>query len=209
MHEFDKCLVMSKSGSKLAEGFVHDYEQDMMKICVNGEFSVFVPQETTIFVFNQIKGECVYTATVQKLETKNIIFNNIKFVRSMQKRDNTRVNKVLHYHITHKFDEDVEGDVKPKIKLDHPIEITVINISAQGMYFSCNQKFYVGYRFPLVFKDAGRPIELVIEVERLEDYNRSYNYGCRFVDISEKDMDNIFRFVLHEQIEQRRHNLLF
>lgn len=207
MYEFDKCLVMSRSGTKLAEGYIQEFDQDKdkMRIAVNGDFSLFAKQEVTVFVYNQVKGECVFAAKVLNLEVKHIVFNNIKLVRSVQKRDNTRVSKVLHYKVTHKF----EDDGKEKFKIDHPLEITILNVSAQGLYLSCLEKFHMGYRFPLVFRELGKPIELIIEVVRCEDYNGSYNYGCKFVEISQKDMDNIFRFVLHEQIEQRRHNIKY
>jgi hypothetical protein len=194
--------VISKSGLELADGFVVEFESPTMRIKTNNPHNAYIMQELTLFVYNQVKGECVYTASVDSIEEKKLNLKNVKFVRSVQKRDNTRVSKIMKYRITHRFEG--EGTAK----LERPIDITILNISAQGMYISCLDKFIVGHRFPLVFRDAGRPINLNVEIVRCEDYNRSYNYGCRFVGISQKDMDNIFRFVLHEQIEQRRSNLL-
>lgn len=202
MHEFDKCIVVSKSGSQLAEGFVVEFDKEKLKICSNNEYSFAVPQEVTIFIYNEVKGECLYTGTAQSIYDKKIAVEKVKFVNSRQKRDNTRVSKIMHYRITHKLNN------KEKEALEKPIDIIIHNISAQGMYISCDEKFSVGYRFPFVFKDAGRPMNLIAEIVRHDSNNRANNYGCRFVDISEKDMDNIFRFVLHEQIEQRRRETL-
>lgn len=203
MHEFDKCIVISKNGVNLAEGFVHEFEGESLKVCANGSFSVFASQDVSIYIFNRIKGECLFSGKIKDFDDKNIYFTNVKFIRSEQKRDNTRVNKSLHYRITNKFED------KKTVKIDRPIDIIILNISAQGMYISCNEKFSVGYRFPLVFKEAGRPIDLDVEILRCEENRGSYRYGCRFNGISEKNMDNIYRFVLHEQIEQRRRNILF
>ena len=202
MYEFDKCIVASESGTKLAEGFVQEYEGTIMKVRLEGEFSLLVSQDITIFVFNRVKGECVYKGVVATLGVQNVVFDKVKFVRSTQKRDNTRVGKTLSYRITHCFiDQKVE-------KLEKPIDITILNLSAQGMYISCDSIFVVGHRFPLTFREAGAPIELDVEVVRCEKNRRSNKYGCRFLDISERESDNIYRFVLHEQIEQRRRNLL-
>jgi hypothetical protein len=206
MHEFDKCIVASQSGTKLAEGFVHSFESTVMKVCLDGESGFYLLQEVTIYVFNRVKGECVYKGVVADADGKNVAFSKVDFVRSTQKRDNTRVGKTLHYSITDRFSDKKSGKLE---KLEKPIAITILNISANGMYISCDEVFTVGHRFPLVFKDAGKPICLDVEVIRCERKRRGNNYGCRFLNISEKEADNIFRFVLHEQIEQRRNNLLF
>lgn len=203
LHEFDKCIVVSKSGSRLTEGFIVEFEDDAFKMCSNEEAVFAIPQEVTVFIYNEVKGECIYRGTVQGISDKNITITGTEFVRASQKRDNTRVNKILKYRITHKF-----NSKKEIIELKTPVDITVRNISAQGMYFTCLEKFPLGHRFPFVFREAGKPMSLVAEVVRHDSSNRMENYGCRFVDISEKNMDNIFRFVLHEQIEQRRRSFL-
>lgn len=195
--------MVSKRGYQLTKGFLIEFEKDKMKLCSNEEPVFAVPQEVTVFIYNEVKGECVYRGTVQSIYDKNIAIADVKFVREMQKRNNARVNKIMHYCITHKF-----NGKREKAELKNPINIIIHNISAQGMYITCSEKFPLGYRFPFVFREAGEPMNLVAEVVRHDNNNRVENYGCRFVDISEKNMDNIFRFVLHEQIEQRRRSFL-
>jgi hypothetical protein len=202
LHEFDKCIISSVKGSNLGTGFVNEYDRTILKTCLDGSFTLHLQQEVLIFVFNEVKGECVYKGLVADINDKNVIFDKVSFVRSMQKRDNTRVDKTMRYRITLRF----VGDHREK--LETPFDITILNLSAQGMYISCDEPFAVGHRFPLVFKDAGKPIDLDVEIIRCEKYRRGNKYGCRFLNISEKDSDNIYRFVLHEQIEQRRRNII-
>ena len=206
VHEFDKCVVFLKSGVKVSEGFVHEYESNTMKIYTQGQSTnSLVPQaEIYIYVYNSVKGECKYLGIVNKVSFNNIDVYDVSLVSSVQKRDNTRVNKQLKYKISACLNEKGE-----KRKLDRPMEITVLNISAQGMYFNCDKKFETGLRFPLIFRDTPRPISLTVEIIRREEFPRSFNYGCLFVGISEKDMDEIFRFVLREQIAQRRKNNIY
>lgn len=204
MHEFDKCLISSKDSRQVVEGFVHEYESGVMKIYTQGKPADFLipSMKVNINVYNSVMGECKYTGDVKDITFNNIKIVNVGLISSIQKRDNTRVNKQLKYRITHSFND------KEKVKLDKPVDITVLNISAQGICFNCDERFEAGFRFPLVFREATRNINLIIEVVRREEYTRSFNYGCKFVDISEKDMDDIFRFVLKEQIAQRRKRTL-
>lgn len=200
--DFDKCVIKSEKDYYLAEGFVQDFETTN-KVTIEGDFDLTRSQRVQIYIYNRVKGECVYKATVADIKTNVVSFKDVSFIRSTQKRDNTRVNKQMRYRITHKF---VDGNKFER--LEKPIDITIHNISANGMLISCRQEFEIGHRFPLVFKDAGRPIDLDVQIVRAEQKRNTYYYGCQFLNISEKDADNIYRFVLHEQIMQRRRNLL-
>ena len=204
MHEFDKCVMYTKYGTKAAEGFVHEFEDSVMKIFTHGDSNDLLPaEEVYIYVYNSVKGECKYKGTVAKIALNDTEIVNIGLISAVQKRDNTRVNKQIKYMMTNKIVND------QKVKLEKPVVISILNLSAQGLYFNCDEKYEHGLKFRLYFKETSRPINLLIEVVRREEYNRSYNYGCRFVGISEKDMDEIFKFVLKEQIAQRRRARIF
>lgn len=205
VHEFDNCLLTTPGGTTLGSGFVHQLDGTVAKICLKSECNLLIKQNIQIYIFNRVKGECVYSARVISIDGNNIGFDRVKFICSTQKRDDTRVDKTLRYRITDRY---VNGDINTLEKLPTPIDITILNISATGMFISCSANFAVGHRFPLVFKDAGSPINLEVEVVRAEKRLRGSNYGCRFIDINPKDADNIFRFVLHEQILQRRNHLV-
>jgi c-di-GMP-binding flagellar brake protein YcgR len=200
VHEFDKCLIFSNDSAKCIEGFVHEYESGVMKVYTQGKAddSLWPGLKVFTHVYNSVKGECKYIGTVDYVGFNSVKIINVSFVSSIQKRDNTRVNKQMKYRITACMRND------EKVKLEKPVDITILNISAQGICFNSIEKFDPGFRFPLVLREALRPINLMIEVVRREDYTRSFNYGCRFIGISEKDVDDIFRFVLKEQISQRR-----
>lgn len=201
MYEFDKCIIENKNGEYVAWGHVVEFVSGFMRIRVKSEYNLMRSDEVVIFIFNNIKGECKYHAEVYEIDDKNIIFNNLKLVTSVQKRSNTRVNKRINYKITHIFNEN------EIINLEKPIDITVLNISAIGIYFNSNEDLMEGLKFQLLFYETKKPIYLEVEVIRKENYSRSTNYGCIFRNISNNDMDEIFRFVLKEQIEQRRKKL--
>lgn len=203
MHEFDKCVIASKSGASLASGSVIEFSADRFEITLNGEYTLKPGENINLFVYNSIKGECVFSARVEIVDGKSVVLSNAGFLRSAQKRDNTRVDKIMHYRITHKY---VDGAAE---RLGKPIEITITNISANGMYIRCDEPFAEGHRFPFVFREAGKPISLDVEIIRCDRSRRGNGYGCLFLNIDPKDADNIYRFVLHEQIEQRRRKISY
>lgn len=202
MYEFDKCIVAEPNGGQLTEGTVSRFGGTTVHVHADEGLALRPGLAVNLFVYDRVQGECVFTGTVTRVLGDNVVISGANLVRSTQKRNNTRVEKILHYRITQRYGS--EGPVL----LEPPIDFTILNISAQGMYIGTDAVFAEGHRFPFVFRDAGKPIEIKAEVVRCERRVRGNRYGCRFVDISERDMDNIYRFVLHEQIEQRRRNLI-
>lgn len=204
MHEFDKCMVFHLEGAKAAEGFVHECHDGVIKIYTQGTSqSLVTGEEVLIFIYNSVKGECRYRGKVEKASFNRVEIAGAALVSSLQQRENTRVNKQLKYRISYSFNEKGE-----RVKLDRPIDIIILNVSAQGMYFNCVERFEVGFAFALIFRETLRPVHLKVKILRREDYSGNYNYGCIFPDVSSKDMDEIFRFVLREQIAQRRKSLM-
>lgn len=200
MHEFDKCIILADDGQLLAEGFVHDYEAGVMNIYV----AAGVPENAlpymnvTVFVYNSSKGECKYTAAIRKVNYYYIEINHISLISSVQKRSATRVSKQLVYRITDCIRDGAA------CALDEPARIVILNISAQGMYFKCEDEYAVGFTFPLTFRETSRPVNLTVKVVRRNDFSGSFNYGCAFVGINERDMNEICRYVIKEQIRQIR-----
>lgn len=206
MHEFDKCIITNKSGSEIGSGSVKEFAKSVILISIQDEILVAPGIDVIIYIFNRVKGECVYKGKVANFDGDLLNVNNVQFIRSTQKRNNTRVDKTIHYVITHKY-KSSSSDEKELLK--EPIEITILNISATGMFFATSADFALGQRIPFTFRDAGSPINLELKIMRVEKRVRGNNYGCMFVDIAKKDADNIFRYVLHEQILQRRRKLIF
>ena len=203
MHEFDKCIVFRPSGEKIAEGSVHEFENGAMQIYTRGGPGGIEPAEKLlIFVYNEVRGECKYTGVVKRSAFNCLQVEEVRLDSAVQKRENTRVSKQLKYRILQVYRDG--GKKKP----EHPLSITILNISAKGMYFNCDERLEEGFTFALTFRETARPVNLKVEVLRREAYPRSFNYGSQFVGISDNDMDEIFRFVLHEQIVQRRRSLL-
>lgn len=204
VHEFDKCIIFRPSGAKVAEGFVHEFENGSMKIYTQGGMGTVVPMENLqIFVYNNVRGECKYTGVVQRVTFNCLQVDGVRLISSAQKRENTRVSKQIKYRILQAY----RGNERKK--LEHPLDIVILNISANGLYFNCGERLEIGFTFALTLRETARPVNLKVEVLRREAYPRSFNYGCRFVGVSDKDMDEIFRFVLHEQIIQRRRSLFY
>lgn len=206
MHEFDKCIITNKNGSELCNGTVKEFVKSVMQIALPQDIFLAPGVDVVVYIFNRVKGECVYRGKVSNMGDKTLNIANVEFVRSTQKRNNTRVDKTLHYIITHKYKSSSSNE---KEALKEPIEITILNISATGMFFASTANFALGQRIPFVFKEAGSPIYLELKIMRVDKRVRGNNYGCMFVDIKKKDADNIFRYVLHEQILQRRRKLIF
>lgn len=203
MHELDRCLIFRQSGGRAAEGYIHSFEDGVLKMYPQGPAEPLQEGDPIlVFVYSSVMGECKYGGEVRRVTDYCIEAVGMKLIGAAQKRQSTRVNKRLEYRLAKYYADGIERPFDP------PLEITILNLSANGMYFHCDRRFETGFTFPLVLRETERPISLRVEIVRRETYDRTYNYGCRFVDIAERDMDEIFRFVFREQIAQRRRSKL-
>lgn len=201
MFEFDKCVIEKTNGEYITTGHIVEFDSEHIKIRTKNEYSAYILNKVNISIFNSTKGECKYSGNILETDEKNIIFNNIELLSSVQKRSNTRVGKMIKYRITNFFKD------KKLETLEQPIDITMLNISAVGLYFSCVEDLALGFTFQLVFNETKKPLYLEVEILRKDKYACSFNYGCILKSISSKEMDEIFQFVLKEQIEQRKRPL--
>lgn len=202
MHEFDKCEIENLANKIVATGYVLDFNAGIMKVHTREQAFLNRGQMVMIYILNSQTGECTYRAQVLQANENSIEFNNLAFLGSIQKRNNTRVSKQMRFTIHNKI---VNGRA---VQLEKPITINMLNISAQGMCFNCDEKLDSGFTFPLEFHETKRPVHLIVKIIRKEEYTRSNNYGCIF-EINEKDMDELYKFVLKEQIEQRRKKIIY
>lgn len=195
MYEFDKCDVFDVYGNSLASGFIKSFDNGVLEARLDRNKGILEGQTVRLIVLDPVRGECRFEARALDENISSGLFGNLTFLGSLQKRNNARVNVHIDVRVVSHFRGEFEE------KLPQPITITILNISAQGLYFTCNEKLRTGFTFPMDFYQTKRPLRLRVRIVRLEEYAKSCNYGC-VLDIPEKDMDELYRFVLKEQIRQ-------
>ena len=196
--ELDPCVVRATTGEMLARGFVR--EHDGVTMLVEAEhFSGVWLQEgdpTLVEVMSSHKGACTYDATVGFSTAGRIQLVDLALRAVVQQRSALRVATTLPYQVT----EVVEDGVR--VPLDEPLDVVVIDVSAHGLRFRAAVEVEAGVQLALRF-DAGHvPVDLVVEVLRGEEVRAGSAYGCRFVELREREADVLFRFVLEEQRRQ-------
>ena len=199
MHEFDRCEI-HVDGRSVATGHVARYTDGVMRITTDKDTRIAEGSACTLFVMNYFIGECVYSGRVSSSAGRRVVVEGVTFIRSTQRRDNTRVNKHLNFTVATRFVNGAEET------LPEPMRITMLNISAQGMCFMSSAVLEPGFVFVLPFTEGQRPLRLIVRVLRRGGEGGQYTYGCRF-EISRREMDLIYRYVLSEQIRRRKEQL--
>ena len=130
MHEFDKCDIYNIRWEKAAEGYVLEYGSGVMEVRTRELAYLNRGQDVLLYVLNSQTGESRYRAQVVQVNENSVLFDNVTFLKANQKRSNTRVAKQLKFNICYKIENGRE------VKLEKPVPITMLNISALGMYFN-------------------------------------------------------------------------
>lgn len=93
-------------------------------------------------------------------------------------------------------------------QIDIPVSCRVLDISGSGVLFVCSQAtFEVGDRLCItdvfLFEDE-EPYTMLCEITRIEKARSNYVYGCRFLNLEEKEEDRLVHAVFRLQQEERR-----
>ncbi|ADU28124.1 PilZ domain-containing protein [Ethanoligenens harbinense] len=200
MHEFDRCILIDAAHTPVSEGFVRSFDNGVMEIMSAKDIAGWVQagQSVQVHVYNSSLGECVYEGRVQSVMLLHVYLDGLQLITNRQKRNNTRVNTELPYLM--RYYEDADG-AHP---FEKPVPVTILNVSAAGVYVACKERFDIGLRFVFTFRETARDIRVTAEIVRRDISPNGFHYGCRFADIPEKDANEIHRWVFTQQIEQRR-----
>lgn len=199
VHELDRCRVFAVDEDELlADGFVR--EQDATALLVEAEhFSgrwLTAGDAVVVQVLSAVQGECVYDGTVTWSEARRIGVGALHLRERVQKRAAVRVPVEL----PHRICDRVVGSAREP--LDEPIDVVVLDVSAYGLRFRSRAELEPGTRLALTLTGPRRPLDLVLEVVRVQELRTDHGYGCRIVAADERTTDDLFSFVLDEQRRQ-------
>ena len=149
-------------------------------------------------VLDEVRGEVRYSGWVAQVGVTTVRVADLELTSMLQKRKVARVGVA---QLCIGVVPGPEGD-------ERPISFVVVDISAHGMRISTTAELTLGDRVVFEFPTPDRLVRLDAEVLRSQETStKAIQYGCRFVNLAERDMDVLFRFVMHTQGAHRRTRL--
>ena len=196
--ELDPCLVRTGTGELLVRGFVREHGADSLLIEAEHFTGRWLePGDLAVVeVMSAHRGACTYDAVVVFSEARRIELAGLRLRTVVQQRAAVRVLTAIPLQVTHRVEE------TEQVPLDEPMDIVVLDVSASGMRFRCDTELGAGARVALTVPATRMPLELVLEVLRIEEHKVGRAYGCALVGITERESDELFRFALDEQRRQ-------
>lgn len=88
-----------------------------------------------------------------------------------------------------------------------PVRFVVLDISAHGMRMHSQQTIPLGVVVRFRFDGTREPFVIDALVVRSQESRTGTHYGCRFTGMTPRETDELFRYVMKTQGEQRRERL--
>lgn len=154
--------------------------------------------EVVLRTFEPIRGRREYVTTVESANPEMLIVSDIELISAFQQRAIVRVGTEIPITLLY----EMEGD--ELVEAETPIEATILDLSATGIRLYCAVPLDDGYQFGFHLSTDFDDLTLVAQALRREEVPRGYRYGCRLVGTTQREADALHRFVLSEQIAQRR-----
>lgn len=201
MHDLERCAVAATERGTVLEGYVAAFEQGAMTVAAEKGVvagALRAGDDVHVLVLDEVRGEVRYSGWVARVGATTVALTDLELVSTLQKRQVARV-RTLQF---------CTGVVTGAEGPGRGITFVVVDIGAHGMRISSTAAIEVQDRITFEFPTGDGAVRLDAEVLRAQRTSTGgTQYGCRFVDIREGDVDALFRYVLRTQREQRRRAL--
>lgn len=201
MHEMRPCFL--DMDGIFASGVVASYEDDIMRIEFASLAGAWDPgTRVRVEVLDDVRGECVYEATVAAREDIALDLRDLTRVATNQKRDAVRVDV---HHV-------VDATVRPAGRTGETreVKVTLLDLSAYGMRLVASEPLSEGDTLTLSIPDVvdgplgTRPLPVQAQVVRTQKIGGVPQHGCRLVGYDADRTDVLSRHVARVQREQLR-----
>lgn len=201
--ELDPCWVHGEGGELIAAGHVRTHEDDHLVVEAPkySGGSLWPGDPVVLVVASQLRGSCTLDAVVRASARTRLELADLRLRVVEQKRSAVRVP--VSEQVT--FEHAAQGD--ERVALDVPVAAQVLDLSAYGLRFRSETEVPIGTRLVGAYPTPQRPVPIVLEVLRHEELRGAVGHGGRFVGMSERDTETLFRVVLDRQrrlIAERR-----
>lgn len=196
--ELDPCRVRAPGGELLAQGFVREHDGDVVAIDVEHEAGGWLDEgdRVVVDILSPSRGTLTYDAGVRTVVARRVVLEGLTLQAAVQLRSAVRVPTSIPV-VLRAAAQDEEGE---------PVEVTLdgvaLDVSAHGMRVRCHADVEAGARLAVRFEATRVPLELQLEVIRVQELGGDAVLGCRLVGTTERETDELFRFVLEEQRRQ-------
>jgi hypothetical protein len=203
MHDLERCALTVRDRATVVEGYVAAFDGETMTVAAEHGVvpgGVRPGDDVQVLVLDEVRGEVRYVGTVSRVGASTVALVDLELVSMLQKRQGAR-DRTLQLCTGVATGPDGAGPGRP-------ISFVVGDISAHGMRLSTTSPLAVHDRVAFEFPTGRGAVKLDAEVLRTQRTSTGgTQYGCRFVDIRESDVDALVRLVLRTQGAQRRMRL--
>lgn len=202
--ELDPCGVHGEDGELIAAGHVRLHEGDRLVVEAPNYSggSVWPGDAVVLVVASELRGNCTVDARVVSSAPTMLELTDLEVREVVQKRSAVRVPVDVRITIAYAVEE---GE---SVKLPEPLSVQVLDLSAYGMRFRADTAVPLGTLLEGSYPGGRRTIPFVVEILRHEELPRGgVGHGGRFVDMAERDTEELFHEVLERQrkiIAERR-----
>ncbi|WP_159807852.1 PilZ domain-containing protein [Cellulomonas citrea] len=201
MHELARGVLVTATGAQV-DGHVEDSTSSTLVLRCRSALTDLAPgAPVELQLLDEVRGEVRYGATVLAVEDDLVEVGHLVQLSVRQRRGAARVR----VHMTCRGSIGRAG--REPGDDETSVIVSVLDISATGVRLLLPSDLPLGTLVHFEFGVLGGLLPLTARVLRGEESMSGWRYGCELVGLTARQSEQIFRFVLLTQGEQRRREL--
>ncbi len=189
--------VKSMENDLLATGYIYRINQDYIELNNPGQQLMLVPYDTRVKlnIFNSRLGFQILAGKVYISNPDMLRIVEVSSLGGFEKRTFFRLNVNMNANLR------LEG-AAPEAP---PLPIQVENISLGGIGFYSDLVLNRESKFTVEILLPNGPLTFHCEVRRINLRSQPpHQYGCRFYDYTDKELDALYKFIFQQQMAMLR-----
>jgi hypothetical protein len=191
------CEINTLSNKLITTGYLGDILNEAIQISNNNDFLPILHCNTPvkINIYNNTLGYKVLIGKVFLSAPDMMQITDIQNLTDFERRNYFRLEVEINTQ-AYLIEEDMPDR-------EHPIDITVTDLSLSGIFISTREYFEAGQKFVATLSLYDMKVPFRCQVQRQQSVDYSHNgYGCAFLDSSSRQFDLLCNYIFDKQREQ-------
>ncbi len=205
--EYESSLTEIKAlnNDLIVTGYIHRITPDYIELTNPNEPMFLIPYETRVKlnIFNSRLGFQILAGKVYLSTTEILRVVEVSSLGGFEKRTFFRLNIRQEAAIRLLNNDKKASQGKEQEAEQLPVQIE--NISLGGVSFSCDQVLKRENKLVLSLQLPSGTMSFQCEIRRIQLHSEPpHNYGCRFYDYNDKQIDILYKYIFQQQMEMIR-----
>lgn len=199
------CEIKSMQNRWIGSGHFTDITEDDELVITSNDSDLPILSVDTVVkisISHKDKGLAIVSGSVFVSNNSFVKITDARFLASYEKREYFRLLLSLPAKV-HYYYYDIENNIVDK-NPNKFYNVEIIDLSLGGMLFKTTKEFIKNDVVVVLFQAKANQLAFPCQIRRVNEKNNEFFCGCEYLEIDNRKLDILYKYLFEKQAEQIR-----